>query len=44
VVASASKPGELDVLYVTDAVGSVGVTPDTGAGGKAFRCVATPLN
>jgi len=44
VAASPSKPGEVDVLYITDAVGSVGVTPNTGAGGKAFRCVATPLN
>ena len=36
--------GQLNVLYVTTRGGSVGVTPDTGAGGKAFRCVATPLN
>ena len=41
---SSSDPGRLDVLYVTDAVGSVALTPDTGAGGKAFRCVADPLN
>jgi hypothetical protein len=41
---SASHPGELDVLYVTDQVGSVALTPDTGAGGKAFRCVTDPLN
>ena len=34
----------LDVLYVTDAVGSVALTPNTGAGAKAFRCVADPLN
>ena len=43
-VAASSKPGELDVLYVATAGGAVGVTPDTGAGAKAFRCVATPLN
>ena len=36
--------GELNVLYVTDQGGSVALTPNTGAGGKAFRCVADPLN
>jgi hypothetical protein len=41
---SSSQPGRLDVLYVTDQVGSVGVTPDTGAGAKAYRCVTDPLN
>jgi hypothetical protein len=41
---SSSDPGRLDVLYITDQVGSVGLTPDTGAGGKAFRCVTDPLN
>jgi hypothetical protein len=39
-----STPGALDVLYVTDAVGSVDLTPDTAAGGKAYRCVTDPLN
>jgi hypothetical protein len=39
-----SRPGELDVLFVTDQGGSVAITPNTGAGGKAFRCVADPLN
>ena len=41
---SGSSPGQLDVLYVTDQVGSVALTPDTGAGAKAYRCVADPLN
>jgi hypothetical protein len=41
---SSTSPGRLDVLYVTDNVGSVGLTPDTAAGAKAFRCVADPLN
>jgi hypothetical protein len=41
---SSSKPGELDVLYVTDRVGSAALTPDSGAGGKPFRCAADPLN
>lgn len=41
---SASKAGELDVLYVTDQVGSVAVTANTGAGEKAYRCVTDPLN
>ena len=41
---SSSPAGELDVLYVTDQVGTVGLTPNTGAGGKAYRCVTDPLN
>lgn len=41
---SGSTPGELDVLYVTDQVGSVALTPNTGAGAKAYRCVTDPLN
>lgn len=41
---SSATPGALDVLYVTDKVGSVGITPETSAGGKAYRCVADPLN
>ena len=41
---SSSKPGELDVLYVTDQVGSVALTPDTAAGSKAYRCVTDPVN
>jgi len=41
---SASDSGRLDVLYITDQVGSVGLTPDTAAGAKAFRCVTDPLN
>jgi hypothetical protein len=41
---SSTDPGRLDVLYVTDQVGSVGLAPDTFAGAKAFRCVTDPLN
>jgi hypothetical protein len=41
---SGATPGELDVLYVTSQVGNVAVTPNTGAGGKSFRCVTDPLN
>jgi hypothetical protein len=41
---SASQTGRLDVLYVTDDVGSVSLTPNTAGGAKAFRCVADPLN
>ena len=41
---SASRPGRVDVLYITDDVGSVALTPNTDAGAKAFRCVADPLN
>jgi hypothetical protein len=36
--------GQVDVLYITDDVGSVAVTSNTAAGAKAFRCVADPLN
>jgi hypothetical protein len=36
--------GPLNALYVTDQAGSAALTPDTGAGAKAFRCVADPLN
>jgi hypothetical protein len=41
---SGSNPGSLDVLYITDDVGSVALTPDTAVGAKAFRCVADPIN
>ena len=41
---SASKPGQVDVLYVTSNVGNVAVTSDTAVGAKAFRCVTDPLN
>jgi hypothetical protein len=41
---STTTAGRLDVLYITDQVGGVAVTPNTGAGGKAFRCVTDPLN
>jgi hypothetical protein len=39
---SAGQP--LNVLYVTDAVGNVDVTPDNAAGAKSYRCVTDPLN
>ena len=41
---SSSAAGRLDVLYVTDKTGAVGLTPDTAAGSKAYRCVTDPLN
>jgi hypothetical protein len=41
---SQANPGRVDVLYITDSVGNVALTSDTGAGAKAFRCVADPLN
>jgi hypothetical protein len=41
---SGSNPGQLDVLYVIDQVGSVALTPDTAAGSRAYRCVTDPLN
>src|SRR5215212_8718892 len=36
---SSSAPGRLDVLFVTDKTGAVGLTPDTAGGSKAYRCV-----
>jgi hypothetical protein len=41
---SAMSPTHVDVLYVTDDVGSVALTSNTAAGAKAFRCVTDPLN
>jgi hypothetical protein len=41
---SATRPGKVDVLYITDDVGSVALTSDTAPDAKAFRCVADPLN
>jgi hypothetical protein len=41
---SASDPGRVEALYVTTDTGGVGITPDTAAGAKAFRCVADPRN
>jgi hypothetical protein len=41
---SATRAGSVDVLFITDNVGSVALTTDTDAGAKAFRCVADPLN
>src|SRR5260221_9379504 len=40
---SSSKPGAVEVLYVTEENGSVGLTPDVG-GDKSYRCVADPSN
>ncbi len=44
VSASTSEPGRVNDLYITDKGGSVGLTPDTFAGAKSYRCVAPPLN
>jgi hypothetical protein len=44
VIPSTASAGNVEVLYITDQVGSVAVTTNTFAGGKAFRCVADPLN
>jgi hypothetical protein len=41
---SSSTPGLVDVLYITNEVGNVGLTTDNDAGAKAYRCVADPLN
>lgn len=40
---SSSKPGAVDVLYITEENGNVGITEDVG-GGKSYRCVADPMN
>jgi hypothetical protein len=39
-----SSPGQVDVLVVTDDVGSVVLKSNTAAGATPFRCVADPLN
>jgi hypothetical protein len=44
VSASASQPGQVEDLYIVDEGGGVGLTPDTSAGAKSYRCVAPPLN
>lgn len=44
VSASTSEPGRVNDLYITEKGGSVGLTPDIGAGAKSYRCVAPPLN
>jgi hypothetical protein len=41
---SSTDAGGVDVLFVNDPVGRVGLTTNTAAGAKAFRCVADPLN
>jgi hypothetical protein len=41
---SATSPTHVEVLYVTDDVGSVALTSNTAAGARAFRCVTDPLN
>ena len=41
---SGSSPGQLEVLYMTNEVGNVGLVPDGPGGERAFRCVADPLN
>ena len=41
---SASIAGRVDVLFVSDKTGAIGLTPDTAAGSKAYRCVTDPLN
>jgi hypothetical protein len=41
---SGSVAGEVDALFVNSNAGSVGITPNTAAGAKAFRCVADPRN
>jgi hypothetical protein len=41
---SGSSPGQVEVLYMTDELGHVGVVQDRADGVRAFRCVADPLN
>jgi len=44
IVPSGSKATGVDALYILGPAGAVGLTPDTFAGAKAFRCVTDPLN
>jgi len=41
---AADPTDPLNVLFMTTETGRVGITPDTFAGGKPFRCVVDPLN
>jgi hypothetical protein len=41
---SGSSPGQLEVLYMTNELGNVGLVPDGPGGERAFRCVADPTN
>jgi hypothetical protein len=44
VTASSGEAGRVEDLYVASKGGAVGLTPDTFAGAKSYRCVAPPLN
>jgi hypothetical protein len=39
-----ASAGQVDVLYITDDIGSVALASNTAAGARAFRCVTDPLN
>lgn len=40
-----ATPGKVDVLFVSEENGSVGIVPDEGGpGAKSYRCVADPMN
>jgi hypothetical protein len=41
---SGSSPGQVEVLYMTNELGHVGVVQDRADQARAFRCVADPLN
>jgi hypothetical protein len=41
---SAARPGQLDVLYMTNELGAVGLVEDRAGGEKPFRCVLDPVN
>jgi hypothetical protein len=41
---SSSLPGQVQVLYMTNEVGNVGLVPDGPGGERAFRCVVDPIN
>jgi hypothetical protein len=39
-----SMAGKVDVLFISDESGAVGLAPDDGTGAKSYRCVADPMN
>jgi hypothetical protein len=41
---SSSKPGLVEVLYITNSASDVALTTDTDPGARSYRCVADPLN
>lgn len=44
VVYLSGTAGKVDVLFVAEENGNVGLVPDDGSGAKSYRCVTDPMN